>query len=72
MTPPAPARTSPGTWIRAVLILADGSRVELRLPGVIAGSVGSYAPQEPEPPSHTVTKNGLRRRGRLTDLLGGS
>lgn len=59
-----------GTWLRAILQLGDGARVELRLPGAVAVSAASYQPEPDEAPSITLTTpTGARRRGRLGQLF---
>lgn len=66
--PPPPTRL--GTWLRAILQLADGAHVELRLPGAVAVSAASYQPEPDEAPSITLTTpTGARRRGRLGQLF---
>lgn len=70
MPPSETPRTASRTWFRAILILSDGRRLDLRLPGVIAGSVARYTPDAHEHPSITVIKNGQHRRGQLGPLLG--
>lgn len=72
----APANTPPprrGTWLRAVVTMADGSTVELRIPGCVAGSVGTYDPVDAgeEPSIVRVEPGGRRRRGGLGTILGG-
>ena len=69
-TPP-PSR--PGHWIRALLELADGSEVELRIPASVAAAVSSYIQDAGEVPSISLTTlDGKVRRGRLGQLFGGA
>lgn len=60
-----------GAWLRAILQLADGGHLELRLPGAVAVSAASYQPVDGEAPSLVLTTaTGARRRGRLARIFG--
>lgn len=60
-----------GSWVCATLQCADGSIIELYLPHVVAGAVSGYSPEPGEVPVIAYTDSeGVRRRGRLTQLFG--
>ena len=69
-TPTSSTPPRRGSWIRAIVTLADGRKVELILDGAVAGAVSTCAPPADGSPSLTVVVGGQRRRGRLNQILG--
>lgn len=66
---PHPPRPPPGTWLRAVLTLADGRTLELTLPGAVAGGICACDAPPDGLPSLTVIEPGRRRRGTLAAIF---
>jgi hypothetical protein len=66
-TPPSPRN---GAWLAASVQFADGSTLELRIPGAVSAAIASYLPTADETPIIILaTPQGHRRRALLTKLF---